>query len=115
MPRKPLQPCAYPGCAKLSDGRYCEEHRKTVARNYERFTRDPEVKKKYNSRWTQIRNRYVATHPFCERCLAEGKYSPVQEVHHIVPLSRGGTHAEENLMSLCRSCHNKIHHEMGDR
>ena len=24
-------------------------------------------------------------------------------------------HNKENLMSLCRSCHNKIHHELGDR
>lgn len=40
---------------------------------------------------------------------------PVEEVHHIIPLSQGGTHAPENLMSLCRSCHNKMHLEIGDR
>ena len=26
-----------------------------------------------------------------------------------------GTHARENLMSLCQSCHTKIHHDLGDR
>ena len=41
--------------------------------------------------------------------------TPVEEVHHIVPISRGGTHAADNLMSLCQSCHNKIHHDLGDR
>lgn len=39
----------------------------------------------------------------------------MEEVHHILPVSRGGRHNKENLMSLCRSCHNKIHIEMGDR
>lgn len=44
MPRKPKQPCAYPGCPKLSDGRYCEEHRKQEARRYETYSRDPSVR-----------------------------------------------------------------------
>ena len=26
MPYKPLKPCAYPGCPKLTSKRYCEEH-----------------------------------------------------------------------------------------
>ena len=47
MPRKPKQPCAYPGCPNLSDGRYCEQHRKLVEKNYEQYSRDPEVHKKY--------------------------------------------------------------------
>ena len=115
MPRKPKQPCGYPGCPELSEGRYCEKHRKLVAKNYETYTRNPELKKKYNSRWKQVRDRYVRLHPFCERCLEQGRLTAVQEVHHIVPLARGGTHNAGNLMSLCRSCHNKIHHEMGDR
>ena len=115
MPRRPKQPCAYPGCPKLSDGRYCEEHRKLVAKNYEKYTRAPEIKKKYGSRWRRIRDRYVKQHPFCERCLEEGRITPVAEVHHILPVARGGTHEKSNLMSLCQSCHNKIHHDLGDR
>ncbi|NMA99968.1 MAG: HNH endonuclease, partial [Firmicutes bacterium] len=27
----------------------------------------------------------------------------------------GGTHDTSNLLSLCRSCHNKLHIELGDR
>ena len=38
-----------------------------------------------------------------------------KEVHHILPLSRGGTNNEDNLMSLCKSCHSKIHAKSGDR
>lgn len=115
VPRKPKQPCAYPGCPRLTDGRYCEEHRKMVERNYERYSRDPDVHKKYGRAWRRIRDQYVKTHPFCEECFKRGILVPVDEVHHIVPVSRGGTNNPNNLMSLCKSCHNKIHHEMGDR
>ena len=38
----------------------------------------------------------------------------VEEVHHILPLSRGGTNDEDNLMSLCKSCHSKINAKNGD-
>ena len=62
-----------------------------------------------------ICDRYAAAHPLCEMCLKEGRLTPVEEVHHIVPLSQGGTHRNDNLMSLCQSCHTKLHHELGDR
>ena len=71
--------------------------------------------KKYGRAWKRIRDRYAAAHPLCEMCLKEGRLTPVEEVHHIVPLSQGGTHRNDNLMSLCQSCHTKIHHELGDR
>ncbi|WP_427898558.1 HNH endonuclease [Gardnerella pickettii] len=40
---------------------------------------------------------------------------PVEQVHHIKPIAEGGTHARENLISLCKSCHSKIHAKRGDR
>lgn len=61
------------------------------------------------------RVRYIMEHPLCECCLKEGKAVEAEEVHHILPLSRGGTHDTNNLMSLCRSCHTKIYHELGDQ
>lgn len=93
---------------------YCEEHRKMVERNYERYSRDPDVHKKYGRAWRRIRDQYVKAHLFCEECFKRGILAPVDEVHHIVPVSIGGTNNPSNLMSLCKSCHNKIHHEMGD-
>ena len=36
MPKKPKKPCAYPGCPKLTDGLYCEEHKKVTNQQYER-------------------------------------------------------------------------------
>ncbi len=115
MPRKPKQPCIYPGCSKLSDGRYCEAHKKIAAKEYEKYCRDPLVHRKYGRAWKRIRDSYVKEHPFCEQCFAHGVLVPVDEVHHKVPISKGGTHEQSNLMSLCRSCHNKVHILLGDR
>ena len=115
MPKKPKRPCSYPGCPNLTDGQYCEEHRTQARQQYDRYERAPRTASKYGRAWHRIRARYAAAHPLCEQCFKEGRYTPVEEVHHIIPISRGGTHAESNLMSLCKSCHNKIHHDLGDR
>ena len=48
-------------------------------------------------------------------CLKEGKLTPMEEVHHILPVNRGGSNDWSNLMSLCHSCHEKIHKALGDR
>ena len=42
-------------------------------------------------------------------CRAHGRFVVATLVHHIKPLGDGGTHDESNLMSLCVSCHEKIH------
>ena len=115
MPTKPKRPCGYPGCPNLTDGQYCEVHRAQERKKYDRYERSPDVNRKYGRAWQRIRKQYAEAHPLCERCLEEGRLTPVEEVHHIIPVSKGGTHARSNLMSLCRSCHNKVHHEMGDR
>ena len=80
-----------------------------------KYERDPNINKTYGRAWKRIRDRYAAEHPLCELCLKEGRLTPVEEVHHILPISHGGTHDRSNLMSLCRSCHQKIHLEIGDR
>ena len=115
MPRKPKRPCSHPGCPKLTDGRFCEEHAKQEAKRYEKYDRDPAVRRRYGRAWIRIRNRYAAAHPFCEDCYKRGILTPMEEVHHILPLSRGGTHADNHLLSLCKSCHSRITAEMGDR
>lgn len=114
MPYKPAHPCAYPGCPKLTRERYCEEHERLYQANYRKYERDPEINRRYGRAWKRIRDRYVAAHPLCERCLEQGRYTPTQEVHHIIPLADGGTHVDSNLMALCKSCHRAITAEMGD-
>jgi len=115
MPRKPKRPCSHPGCPALTDGRYCEQHQREADARYNKYERDPATRKRYGRTWKRIRDRYIAAHPLCEQCQAAGTITPAEEVHHILPLSRGGTHAEENLMSLCTSCHSKITAREGGR
>ena len=115
VPNKPKRPCSYPGCPKLTHGRFCEEHAKKEAKRYEKYERDPAVRRRYGRAWKRIRDSYASEHPFCERCYKEGKLIPVEQVHHIKPLAEGGTHERSNLISLCASCHAKIHAERGDR
>lgn len=109
MPRKPRKPCAYPGCPELTEGRYCDKHKKEESKNYERFKRDKRHGKNYGRKWKELRTKYVKEHPFCEECYKNGRLVPVEEVHHIIPLREGGKHSEENLISLCRSCHARKH------
>ena len=116
MPYKPKRPCAFPGCGRLAESKqYCAEHQKVVTKQYNRYERDPASNKRYGRAWKRIRDRYIKSHPLCEECEKQGRLTPVQEVHHRVPLSKGGTHERSNLVSLCHSCHMKAHGELGTR
>lgn len=108
MPRKPKHPCATRGCPRLTHRRYCEEHQKQENKRYETYQRDPRTRQRYGATWRRVRAQYVSGHPLCEQCAKEGRFTPTEEVHHITPLSAGGTHEEKNLMSLCSSCHSRI-------
>jgi len=115
MPYSPKRPCRYPGCTKLTTGQYCPEHQKMVCHNYNRYQRDPHSNRRYGRSWKRIRDRYIQAHPLCEDCLSRGVLEPATEVHHKLPLSRGGTNDVGNLMALCKPCHSHITVEMGDR
>lgn len=115
MPSKPKRPCSHPGCPNLTDRQYCPLHEKAERDRYNKYERARDTNRKYGRAWKRIRDRYASEHPLCEKCLKEGRLTPTEEVHHIFPISRGGTHARDNLMALCQSCHTKIHHDIGDR
>ena len=103
----PKKPCAYHGCpATIHEGRYCDKHKTVANREYDKQHRRNH-NKHYGWDWRKRRQLYVAKHPLCERCLEAGRYVPVDEVHHIQPVDEGGTHDEDNLISLCQSCHTK--------
>ena len=117
MPRRPKKPCRYPGCARLTENRYCEIHTKQTNATYERYERPYNASERYGKKWRAIRNRYISMHPLCEDCLEFG-LTPIgksEEVHHILPLSKGGTNDYRNLRALCKSCHSKHTAEEGDR
>ena len=72
VPRSPKKPCAYPGCPRLTDRRFCPEHEKLDRDRYNKYERSPDVNRKYGRAWKRIRDRYAAAHPLCEQCLKEG-------------------------------------------
>ena len=115
MPYKAMKPCGYPGCPALTERQYCPEHQKLVSSHYNRYERDPASKKRYGYQWQKVRARFLAAYPLCAECLAHGQATPASEVHHILPLSRGGTHDEDNLMALCKECHSRITAREGRR
>ena len=103
-PKRPLKPCRHPGCPKLTEGRYCEEHKKLYVKE-----RDSSAGRGYGSRWRAARNRYLKANPLCVRCRKQGKLTKATVVDHIVP-HRGDRTLfwdESNWQPLCKRCHDK--------
>ena len=117
MPRKPKRPCSYPGCPRLVEGQYCDEHKKLTAKQYNKYGRDNFTKCFYKTpEWLYARKKQLEQHPFCEECLKEGKRKKATMVDHIIPIKQGGDKfAPSNLQSLCWSCHSRKSVEEGSR
>jgi 5-methylcytosine-specific restriction protein A len=89
-----------------------------------------QTKKKYSSKvkndnhkyiyntttWRELRLYFLSKNPLCEICKEQEKITLSQEVHHKIPISKGRTKEEKeligfdinNLQALCTECHNKI-------
>lgn len=66
--------------------------------------------------WQRIRNNVMQRdHHLCVDCMRKGKYTPAEEVHHIIEITPDNindpqiTLNEENLVSLCKECHKRRH------
>ena len=114
MPYRPKKPCAYPGCPRLTDGKYCEEHQKLMQKEYNQ-TRPTQGF--YNSKeWRKKRADFLIDHPFCVECYRHGRLSKATIVDHIIPIRQGGLALEDsNLQALCWSCHSRKSIEEGSR
>jgi len=76
----------------------------------------------YNtSHWRKLVKAKKMISPLCERCLQnDGKVTPVQEIHHIIPISCAIDDLQmleygfdfSNLQSLCCACHELTHKEL---
>ena len=84
----------------------------------------------YNSKeWKELTILKKRVNPLCEQCIKDGEaigipggyVKSVECVHHIIPIETARTKDEmkrlafdwNNLMSLCKSCHARIHKELG--
>lgn len=56
----------------------------------------------------ELRKEFNKKHNIAKYCANCHSIDNLQ-VHHIIPLSLGGTNYESNLVTLCGNCHAKIH------
>ena len=105
MPVRPKRPCAHPGCPELvAEGKYCEKHRAS----HPEETRSASYRG-YGNAWQRVRKQYLAAHPLCVMCEAEGRYSRATVVDHIQP-HRGDRELfwdQSNWQPLCKAHHDK--------
>lgn len=87
-------------------------------RLYDRYGRDKKAKRFYSSSdWIKCREFILKRDNYlCQMCWKEKRLSPAHTVHHVVELRDDWSKAlaEDNLISLCASCHSKIHSESKD-
>jgi len=67
----------------------------------------------YPANWDEISHNIRAMDGF--RCRQCGDSSSELNVHHITPLSAGGSNDPENLITLCKFCHAQQHNHMRSR
>ncbi|MVM31182.1 hypothetical protein GO755_14160 [Spirosoma sp. HMF4905] len=59
-----------------------------------------------NAPWRRTRKLQLEKEPLCKYCLDNKKLTPATVVDHKKPVRLGGGFLDENnLMSLCKSCH----------
>ena len=69
----------------------------------------------YGSDWAEIKRRVKKRDNFsCQECgkSYSKKFKKYLHVHHVVPISKGGTNKLYNLITLCVHCHRKKHPHM---
>ena len=67
-------------------------------------------------RWKRLRLAVLRRDKYiCQNCKRYGRTRPAEEVHHIKHLEDYPELAmdPENLISLCKACHNAMHPEKG--
>lgn len=75
----------------------------------------------HSPEWLRLRKRKYSANIWCEDCLKEGRHTPTEEIHHIVPCNnekdpirlKALMYDYNNLAALCHDCHLKRHMEIG--
>lgn len=61
-----------------------------------------------NAEWQEMRSAVLERDDYtCQGCGTDVEHDT--PIHHIVPLGCGGTNTYRNLITLCETCHGKIH------
>lgn len=119
----PQRICAQAMCRNRVDlpQTYCAEHNGHSDKQYNKHVRTNDFNKKYNdfyhsTQWNNTRKAKLMEQPLCEICLAQGRMTKADMIHHYKYELRepgGWEHrlSPDNLQSICYACHNGIHHE----
>lgn len=114
--------CSKPGCKRLTDDRYCDDHKSMgagdkTARNrmYDRHVRNQEAKRFYNSKgWRAARaERLRIDKGLCQQCKREKRLRFADMVHHTKPIRKYWELRLniDYMESLCDECHKKVDHD----
>ncbi|WP_038601833.1 HNH endonuclease signature motif containing protein [Peptoclostridium acidaminophilum] len=120
--KRPCKKMRCPGLAEYPN-QYCEKHRALEEhdkqdRNYHydkqvRRVKDRRFTEFYHSNeWSKARRmRLMFDAGVCQECIKHDKVTMADVVHHIVEIKDDWDKRLDmnNLVSLCHSCHNKIH------
>lgn len=59
--------------------------------------------------WEERRQQFLEHKPFCEKCFSDYYDNIILQIHHKLPISKGGSHKVDNLIVLCKNCHQSKH------
>jgi 5-methylcytosine-specific restriction endonuclease McrA len=89
----PLRACN--ACGRITDaGRYCAEHQPPARRSPSSRNPIPRA----------LRARVLRRDTFRCQIQLPGCLGAASEVDHVIPVSKGGTHAPGNLRAACPAC-----------
>lgn len=104
-PHLPKQFCAARGCGVLVERGRCAKHQRARTVEHRRYQHGDAA---YSSRrWRRVRAAYLAEHPICVDCRAEGRPRLATEVDHVVS-HRGDPRLfwdHANFAGRCKSHH----------
>ena len=70
----------------------------------------------HSAEWQRVRdNAWARDHGLCQECMARGRITPAEIVHHIVELPPSNVDDPDiatnvdNLVCVCRECHSRVH------
>lgn len=111
MPRKARKPCKHPGCSRLTEGAYCDEHKLLHP------DRPSAAKRGHGSRWQRVSKAYLRKYPLCVKCLAEGRFVSVTVVDHIIPHrdNQSLMWSDTNWQALCKPCPRPQDRQLGQK
>jgi len=126
MAKRPKKPCAKLGCYKLVEypNLYCDIHKeyqeKLRANKYKEYNdlrKNDKGQSFYKSKqWVNFREFILSRDNYlCQECLKNKELNPGNLVHHIIPIKIDYSRRldEANCITVCNSCHEKIHNHRG--